>query len=514
MRGYDGTDIIKFDCETNDPPQSQLRMTTPSGVIRGLVLVEENDPSATKFRVRLHDGTIKALGKLPFTISSCEELQMIGHNELLPQCGNKCDQPQYPVTAAYILENNIDCSATKNGGSIWGAAGFIPIGTELDQKAPFSGVFDGDGKEIQNLYINNTSAPHYLGLFRTTTASSAIKNLKMKNIEIVNGGTNVGGLVGIAEGKILNSSVTGTIKGNVSVGGLAGVSREKITDSYSEANVSAVVDASGTTAYHAGGLVGQSVADISNCHATGTVTGGRFIGGLVGWQYQGTISSSYATGTVSGSAGYSGGLVAVQAAGTISKSYASGNVTSGVVGGGLVGSSCGAITQSYATGTIYAPSGFAGGLVGDQSCTQGSISDSYATGTVSSGSAYVGGLIGRQGGTVSRSYATGTVAGYFWVGGFVGQSTASTISNSYWNSETSNTSNPGGVRDTPLTPCTGVQAKTTSQMINGYGNQPGFDTWTFATAGGAAWKLDTLNPAGQYFPCLAWQDDSTCPQKP
>src|SRR5690606_846301 len=51
-----------------------------------------------------------------------------------------------------------------------------------------------------------------------------------------------------------------------------------------------------------GGLVGKNYGGtISNSYATGSVPGSDYIGGLVGNNFYGTISNSYATGSVSGS---------------------------------------------------------------------------------------------------------------------------------------------------------------------------------------------------------------------
>ncbi len=134
------------------------------------------------------------------------------------------------------------------------------------------------------------------------------------------------------------------------------------------------------------------------------------IGGLVGYNHQGSIVSSYATGTVTGSG------------------------ESSVVGG-LVGSN--------------------GGASGGRS----SVVSSYATAVVTNfGGGSVGGLVGRNG-TTSRghssivsSYATGAVTGsgnYSEVGGLVGRNRGtsggrSSIVASYWNTETSGQASGGG----------------------------------------------------------------------
>ena len=78
------------------------------------------------------------------------------------------------------------------------------------------------------------------------------------------------------------------------------------------------------------GFIGAlgSTGKVENLGVTGTVDGGTYssIGGLVGGNNGGTISNSYATGTVSGSSGV-GGLVGGNNGGTISNSYATGTVS-------------------------------------------------------------------------------------------------------------------------------------------------------------------------------------------
>ncbi|MFV7791758.1 GLUG motif-containing protein, partial [Aliarcobacter lanthieri] len=56
-----------------------------------------------------------------------------------------------------------------------------------------------------------------------------------------------------------------------------------------------------------GGLVGDNTyGTISNSYASGTVSGNNYVGGLVGDNVYGKISNSYASGTVSGN-NYVGG---------------------------------------------------------------------------------------------------------------------------------------------------------------------------------------------------------------
>ena len=159
-----------------------------------------------------------------------------------------------------------------------------------------------------------------------------------------------------------------------------------------------------------GGLVGSNLSGtITNSYATGTVSESNWVGGLVGSNLNGTIRDSYATATVSGSDRV-GGLVAhnIGASAEITNSYAAGTV-SGIVSessaniGGLVGLNESTIRNSYATGTVSGSGNWRGGLVGQNS--GGAISNSYATGTVPGSTDNVGGLVGLYGsGTINASY--------------------------------------------------------------------------------------------------------------
>ena len=201
------------------------------------------------------------------------------------------------------------------------------------------------------------------------------------------------------------------------------------------------------------GVIGAN-ADIRNlglvanlADYTGTSNNAIHIGGLVGRQNGGSITTSYTKGTVAGGAGdldNVGGLVGKQDGGSVTASYATGDGTGGAGGfdnvGGLVGHSSGRIIASYATGNADGGDGSnnrVGGLVGNQN--GGSITTSYATGGVDGGDEnedLVGGLVGFQdGGSITASYATGEAAGAAGirdrVGGLVGYQFSGVITASY-----------------------------------------------------------------------------------
>ncbi|MCZ8172274.1 MAG: filamentous hemagglutinin N-terminal domain-containing protein, partial [Brevundimonas sp.] len=97
------------------------------------------------------------------------------------------------------------------------------------------------------------------------------------------------------------------------------------------------------------GLVGYagSGSSISNLGLVGgSVTGGNYVGGLVGWN-QGAITQAYATGMVAGQS-HVGGLVGSNEAGSITQAYATGMVAGSNYVGGLVGwNNGGSIADSY-----------------------------------------------------------------------------------------------------------------------------------------------------------------------
>jgi hypothetical protein len=259
---------------------------------------------------------------------------------------------------------------------------------------------------------------------------------------------------------------------------------------YSIANV--VID---DTTDPAVGFFGFTTGTIENVGLVqAQVTGGNVnnlisglqVGALVGFEYGGSVSNSYATGSVSRTGGNGGGLVGYQT-GSISDSYAAVTVSGGGVSGGLVGyqGPGSPITDSYASGSVSGTEDV-GGLVGDGS---GTTSNSYATGSVAGG-IYAGGIIGWCFGTVTDTYATGTVSGTD-AGGLVGYSGACTAANDYFDTVTTGQSvgvGQGGA-------LSGVTGESTTAMQN----ESTYTGWDFANIWGIA---PTVNGG---FPYLQWQ---------
>ena len=176
----------------------------------------------------------------------------------------------------------------------------------------------------------------------------------------------VGGLVGYNYGAVIASMTTGKVSGDDGGGGLVGVNDGTITRSRSFATATemrvplppcdSVICVGFSDVYPGiGGLVGVNWGDITSSYATGAVDGYP-AGGLTGYNGD-TIVSSYATGPVTGTT--VGGLVGRNGrdSGKIYASYATGSVSGGLEVGGLVGTNVGLIQSSYATGGELAGGG-------------------------------------------------------------------------------------------------------------------------------------------------------------
>lgn len=223
----------------------------------------------------------------------------------------------------------------------------------------------------------------------------------------------VGGLEGLhAGGSVSNSFASGGVYGSnfiISVGGLIGLALSPgYAFTVSSSSAFGLVNA-GDRGNYVGGLVGMAFSDptvITGSSASGDVTGSTYVGGLAGVNYFAAINHSYSQGNVSG--------------------Y---NST-----GGLVGGNNGSVSTSYATGNVTGSenSYYAGGLIGQNN--NSAVNNTYATGNVSGG-VYVGGLIGEDIAeapqSINNSYSIGDVSGQDFVGGFIGYNIRDDINNSF-----------------------------------------------------------------------------------
>jgi len=206
----------------------------------------------------------------PYEISSLNELLWLSLNSSV-------------WGANFTQTADINASNTQSWNS---GAGFSPIGTDFDNS--FTGNYDGNGYEIDSLYINRPSIEN-CGLFGYTNYPAQLQNVGLTNANIT-GNNFVGVLVGVNSSSPITSCYsTGSVNGNSYVGG----------------------------------LVGSNYLDsiIENCYSTGSVNGDNIIGGLSGdnWSNS-TIANSYSTSLVSGTSNV-GGLVGLIDDSIVSNSF-------------------------------------------------------------------------------------------------------------------------------------------------------------------------------------------------
>ena len=351
----------------------------------------------------------------------------------------------------YIQIKDIDASTMTYG---W-KNGFAPIKV-------FSGTYDGNGYKISNLKVGVTyEGLENVGLFGELQGG-LLKRVKLVGF-LTENGVNVGSLVGLNNrGTIEDSEVDGKVDGYRTIGGLVGLNQGGVIRN-STATVR--VGENSSVTWVAGGLVGQNDGGtIVGSHASGGVTGGNQVGGLVG-KNRGSVTSSHANGDVTGTDSiwgyaYVGGLVGWHLGGTISDSYTGNRVVGAALGigglvgvsegnarivssytywesrvsgknkvGGLVGENKGSISGSYANGTVFGDSQ-TGGLVGVSEGNARIVSSHTDWASSVSGKDQVGALVGENKGSISGSYAQGSVSGDSQVGGLVGRN-AGSISNNY-----------------------------------------------------------------------------------
>ena len=134
----------------------------------------------------------------------------------------------------------------------------------------YSGDFKGNGFTITNLTIS-ASTTNYVGLFGATTAASRIESVGVTNATVA-GQEFVGALIGGSRGIVVGCWSTGSVTGTRVVGGLVGWSNNAnaITTSYSTASATGTASASSD---HIGGLLGACQdCGVTNSYATGVVT--------------------------------------------------------------------------------------------------------------------------------------------------------------------------------------------------------------------------------------------------
>jgi len=483
----------------------------------------DTDALRTAYNARADVVALKALG---YTVD--ESIGVWGQDPAGPYHVNfnivTPDNAEWGVIKNSTATVNIKAQNAENVGGLVGYMDSADGGAIVNSSVS---ALNGTGKVLGGSNVGGLVGYNYYGNITGSHAS----------IEVVGNtdydGNNVGGLVGYNEGASRTLKLYPNIQDSYAIGELtfantqegqtaAQAKLDQIRDTYIEAMTTAnpgfTMDYDGLyvgnngSNYVIGGYLylikDQATGVIKDSYATGKVTGGSKVGGLVGYNYSddqdaggAAIISSHATGQVEGSlsvgglVGYNeyasildsrstskviggensenvGGLVGYNYEAQISESYASGEVAGYSNVGGLVGyDEYGMIDMAYSTGKVTATGkvmegvgeyGFnnnelistAGGFVGE--AMSSTIENSYATGEVV-GKGMLGGFAGvTVGADIAGSYATGKVTGTNGLGGFVGLSMMSSIEQSY----------ASGMVDATAT--TGVGGVTAGNMVAGF----------------------------------------------
>ena len=339
---------------------------------------------------------------------------------------------------------------------------WTPIGTT---ETIFSGTFQGNGHQVNNLYINNNQPNQ--GLFGVS--SGHILDLNLYG-SIASTEENIGGIVGSNSGTIETCTNHSNITGNYYVGGISGQTNNgNVINCSNTGNITGLSTDSENLS-RVGGIVGYKLGtgQIETCTNAGNINGQTQVGGIVGGN-DGNILECTNNGIVSGTVEFTGGIVGTTGSGTLTRCDNYGKVIgiesvggiSGVQGveskggsfitkcsnkaditgeyvvGGISGftSSSSSISLAYNIGNVTATlrkfienSNYisqVGGITGAKEDGNGYIDSCYNTGIIKCSSLdakQTGGIIGGNNGNISNCYNVGRVDGQIEVGGIIGTS--------------------------------------------------------------------------------------------
>ena len=297
------TDTEKSETEeTTDTEESETEETTDTEnseeeAITATEKVTENQNTKTENQISLFSAPQRAV-----PMANNEPVNINNADDLI-DFATKINNGTYSADTNAILTDNIDMSGKT----------YTPIGA-LGADNEYSGTFDGNGFEVQNLKISLT--------------------------------INCAGLFGIVDGAtIKNVGVTGEIKTTgLFAGGIVAYAYNNptIENCWNKASITA-------SGYYTGGIAGYFEGTITNCYNTGTVTAEVQVGGIAGY-IKGTITNCYNTGKITANNSYAGGIAgrSYSSNSTITNCYNTGTVSSYYDSpGGIVGKNSGTITNCY-----------------------------------------------------------------------------------------------------------------------------------------------------------------------
>lgn len=192
------------------------------------------------------------------------------------------------LTANITVNSSVlKSDGTINSSKVSGFTAWTPIGyyNSTSDYVTYTGTFDGNGKTISGLYLNNTEK-NYVGLF------------------------------GYSSGTITNVGIVDSyFYGREFVGGICGLNAGTVKKCYNKCPITSVYNG-------IGGVCGVNYvgATITNCYNTGSITSDQYhIGGVCGYNY-GKLSNCYSTGALLKTNGDAGGVCGTNS-GSIANCY-------------------------------------------------------------------------------------------------------------------------------------------------------------------------------------------------
>ena len=307
----------------------------------------------------------------------------------------------------------------------------------------------------------------------------------------------VGGIAGVNYGWLLRAYNEAAVIGASNVGGIAGKNEDRvglketpllgdvgfINNSVNAGSVTSVVLDKNSAVKYTGGIAGSNFGEIQYGRNTGAVTGGSFVGGMVGRNdAKGTITgvSNAISASITGRE-HVGGIAGTNA-GAISGSdnlTNEGSISGNQYVGGIAGENqAGGVIENVNTSINLDVSGtgakYFGGVTGTNS---GTITNAHNTGDVSASEAeYVGGITGvnEKDAVLENAGNSGNVSGGSKVGGVAGVNHASHDGGTIINSGTV-TAETGGAAGIFYENHAGLSNVTliNSGQVNGGGNTGG-----------------------------------------
>jgi hypothetical protein len=187
---------------------------------------------------------------------------------------------------------------------IWSGEQWTPIGNSSNR---FAGTFNGNGKQIENLYIDTDD--NFQGLFGYIDETGKIRDLSITSGSVSSTNDYIAGLAGMSRGSILCCENRATVTGNHDVGGIVGSNSGYVVMCANAGEISpSVINTSGILS-GIGGIAGRG-GNVSKCYNVAHISSPSEnitkVGGICG--SNSSVSQAYSIGAITGHEKGTGGI--------------------------------------------------------------------------------------------------------------------------------------------------------------------------------------------------------------